>query len=81
MNEADLAVTLGRIEEGIKHMTEKLDRLIVKTETHDTTLNKHEASLAVLESKSGSWKSVVPIVAVLVAGVALTLTVLDRLYA
>lgn len=76
----EVAVTLGRIEEGIKGLRESVDRLLTSSEKHDTTLGAHEARLAVLESKQGPkihWLTiVVGVVAVLGAGLA----ILDRIY-
>lgn len=80
MNEADLMVTLGRIEEAVKHMTEKLDRAIARGDSHEDTISRHETRISVLESKTGSWKGVIAIIGGLVGSAGFTLALLDRLY-
>lgn len=75
-----VAVALGRIEERLKSMEEKIDHLAQKFDVDHTTLNTHEARLAVLESKAGGWKTAATIVSPLVALGALIFTVLQVLY-
>lgn len=81
-NESTAAVTaaLARIEEQLKHMTEKLDRAIARTDTHEDTLSKHESRLAVLESKSGGWRNVLIVLAGVLGALGFVLGMADRLY-
>lgn len=75
-----LAVAVGRIEEGIKNLNEKVDRVISQNEVHAETLSKHDSRLAVLESKQvprvGGWTIALGIIAIAGFGLA----VFDRLY-
>jgi uncharacterized coiled-coil protein SlyX len=80
MENENIAAALARIEEQLKHLTEKLDRAIARTDVHEDTLSKHEARLAVLESRSGGWKTVIAIVSPIVAALAFGIAILDRLY-
>lgn len=77
---AAVAAALARIEEQLKHMTEKLDRAIARTDVHEDTLSRHEARLAVLESKSGGWRNVLVVVAGVIGAIGFVLGVADRLY-
>ena len=78
--ETDIIERLARIEAGIAHMTEKLDALVKTSNGHSDTLSKHEARLAVLESKSGNWKTVVAVISPIVAVAAFLFALLDRIY-
>lgn len=75
-----LAVAVGRIEEGIKNLNEKVDKVISQNEVHADTLSKHDVRLAVLESKQGprisAWTIALGIIAIAGFGLAL----FDRLY-
>lgn len=76
----ELAVAIGRIEEGVKNMNGRLQKVAEIAEEHEDTIGKHETRLALLEQRQGPrlhWLTVlVGIVAV--AGFALAL--FDRLY-
>lgn len=76
-----IAAALARIEEKLAAMTEKLDRAIARTDVHEDTLSKHEARLAVLEARSGGWRTVVAILGAVVGAGGFVLLLLDRLYA
>jgi hypothetical protein len=84
MDAEGIAVTLGRIEEQLKHMTEKLDRLSDQFDRDHDTLGEHGQRLAVLESKDKTARANV---ALWVAGVggfvglaSLVIGFLDRFY-
>lgn len=77
---AAVAAALARIEEQLKHMTEKLDRAIAKTDVHEDTLSKHDIRISVLESKSGGWRNVLVVVAGVIGALGFVLGVADRLY-
>lgn len=83
MNEQDqngLAVAVGRIEEGIKNLNEKVDRVISQNEVHAETLNKHDTRLALLESRQGPRVSVWTIAVAIIAIAGFGLALFDRLY-
>lgn len=80
MESEGIAVALGRIEEQLKHVTEKLDRLSDQFDRDHTTLGDHESRLAVLESKSGGWRTVLTVVSAVVVVAGFALVILDRLY-
>lgn len=75
-----LAVAVGRIEEGIKNLNEKVDRVITQNEAHAETLSKHDTRLAVLESQRGPRVSVWTIVVAIIATAGFGLALFDRLY-
>lgn len=77
---AAVAAALARIEEQLKHMTEKLDRAIARTDNHEDTLGRHETRLAVLESRSGGWRNVLVVVAGVIGTLGFVLAMADRLY-
>lgn len=81
MNEENtlFAVALGRIEEVLKGVNEKLDMLVEKSNAHHATLSKREAGLAVLESKSGSWRTAVAVLLPIIAGADLIFSVANQL--
>lgn len=76
----DIAVTLGRIELGVMTLNEKVDKLTAKTESHDSTLTRHEVDLQVLKSKQGPKIHWLTILVGIVAVAGFSLALLDRLY-
>lgn len=84
MNESEvngLAVAVGRIEEGIKNLNEKVDRVIAQNQDHADTLSKHDVRLAVLESKQQPKVHWLTILVGIVAVAGFALALFDRLYA
>jgi len=75
-----LAVAVGRIEEGIKNLNEKVDRVITQNEAHAETLSKHDTRLAVLESQRGPKVSPWTIAVAIVAIASFGLTLFNMLY-
>lgn len=78
-SDIEVAVTLGRIEEGIKGLRESVDRLLTSSEKHDTTLGAHEARLQVLESRQSPRIHPVTVLAGIASILAVALVVLDRI--
>ena len=86
MNEPDqeqtaLAVAVGRIEEGIKNLNEKVDRVIKQGDEHASTLSRHDLRIAVLESKQGPRIHPITWGVGAVAIAAFVLGIFDRFYA
>ena len=76
----ELAVALGRVEEGIKGMKESLDRMEKRSEDHATAIARHESEIQVLMSKQAPRIHWLTIVVGIVAVAAFGLTLFDRLY-
>lgn len=76
----DLAVAIGRIEEGQRAMKESVDRVAKAVDDHDDTLSKVEARLAVLESGRGPRIHWITIAVGLIAIAGFGLAIFDRLY-
>lgn len=75
-----LAVAIGRIEEGIKGLNEKVDSVIKQNADHANTLSRHEVDIQILKSRQQPrihWLTIL-VGVVAVAGFALAL--FDRLY-
>lgn len=56
----ELAVAIGRIEEMLKSMNDKLDKLEAANDTHADVLRKHEVAIRLLEERQGPkvhWSS------------------------
>jgi len=77
----EVAVALGRIEEGIKNMTEKIDKLVSKTESHESTLSRHEVDIELLKSRQAPRVHWLTILVGIVAVAGFALALLDRLFA
>lgn len=75
-----LAIAVGRIEEGIKNLNEKVEKVISQNEIHADALSKHDTRLAVLESKQGPRLSAWTIVLGIIATAGFGLALFDRLY-
>lgn len=71
---------LARIETGITSMDKKLDALTAKSDDHADRLSVAEAKILVIESRNGTGMKVLGAVASVLAGTAIILTLLDRLY-
>lgn len=76
----ELAVTLGRIEEMLKSMNEKLDKLESVNETHADVLRKHEVSIRLLEQRQGPRVPFITWVIGAVAVIGLFISIADRLW-
>ncbi len=83
MNESEvngLAVAVGRIEEGMKNLNDKMDRVIAQGDQHANTLSEHDTRLAVLESKQQPKVHWLTILVGIVAVAGFALAIFDRLY-
>ena len=80
MDSEGVAVALGEIKEALKHMAEKIDHLSDRFDKDHDTLSDHAQRLAVLESKSGGWRTVLAVVTAVVAVGGFVFVVLERLY-
>jgi hypothetical protein len=76
----EIAVAIGRIEEGIKSMRESIDGLLKQTRDHDSTLTRHEVEIARLKERQAPKIHWLTIVVGLIALAGFTLGILDRLY-
>lgn len=75
-----LAVAIGRIEEMLKSMSEKLDRVDATTERQWERIGQLETEIAILKSKQGPRVPWVTYAAGIAALAALVLGVLDRIF-
>lgn len=76
----DLAVAIGRVEEGQRAMKESIDRLVDGLDEHDDTLGGHESRLAVLEAARAPRIHWITIVVGIIAIAGFGLAIFDRLY-
>jgi hypothetical protein len=75
-----LAVAIGRIEEMVKSMNEKLARIDETTERQWERIGQLETDIAILKSKQGPKVPWVTYAAGIAALAALILGVLDRIF-
>lgn len=76
----ELAVALGRIEEMLKSMNEKLDKLESVNETHADVLRKHEVAIRLLEERQGPRVHWLTWVVAAVAALGFIISIADRFY-
>jgi pyridoxal biosynthesis lyase PdxS len=76
----ELLVAVGRIEEMLRNMDEKLQKLQTSEDMQWRKLNQLETEIEVLKTRQGPRVPVVSWIAGLVAAAALLLAVADRLY-
>ena len=76
----DLAVAIGRVEEGVKSLTEKIDKMAGSVEEHGDTLSKHQTRIALLEARQGPRIHWLTILVGIVAVAGFALAIFDRLY-
>ena len=75
-----LLVAIGRIEETLRGMNEKLDRLESTTDRHWKKISEIETEIALLKERQGPRIPWVTWAAGVAALVALALGVLDRIF-
>jgi hypothetical protein len=75
----ELAVALGRVEEGIISMKASLDRIEKRSEDHATAIARHETDIQVLMSRQQPRIHWLTILVGIVAVAAFALTLFDRL--
>jgi hypothetical protein len=71
-NDIELAVTLGRIEEMLKSMNEKLDRLDSTAVSHADILRKHTVEIELLKQRQGPRVHWSALAATLISAVSLS---------
>jgi hypothetical protein len=76
----ELLVAVGRIEEMLRNMDEKLQKLQTSEDMQWRKLNQLETEIEVLKTRQGPRVPVVSWIAGLVAAAALLLAISDRLY-
>ena len=76
----ELLVAVGRIEEMLRNMDDKLQKLQTSEDMQWRKLNQLETEIEVLKTRQGPRVPVVSWIAGLVAAAALLLAVADRLY-
>jgi pyridoxal biosynthesis lyase PdxS len=76
----ELLVAVGRIEEMLRNMDEKLQKLQTSEDMQWRKLNQLETEIEVLKTRQGPRVPLVSWIAGIVATVALLLGVFDRLY-
>jgi pyridoxal biosynthesis lyase PdxS len=76
----ELLVAVGRIEEMLRNMDEKLQKLQTSEDMQWRKLNQLETEIEVLKTRQGPRVPVVSWIAGLVAAAALLLAIADRMY-
>ena len=76
----ELLVAVGRIEEMLRNMDEKLQKLQTSEDMQWRKLNQLETEIEVLKTRQGPRVPLVSWIAGLVAAAALLLGVADRIY-
>lgn len=74
----ELAVALGRIEEMLKSMNDKLDKLESVNEDHADVLRKHEVAIRLLEQRQPQKVHPLTIITGVASIIAVALVVIDR---
>lgn len=76
----ELAIAIGRVEEMLKSMNEKLDKLETVNESHAESIRRHETEIAVLKERQGPRTSLITWLTGAAALIALALGILDRIF-
>lgn len=76
----ELAVAIGRVEEGVKNVKESVDRIAEQSQAHADTLTRHEADIEVLKSRQAPRVHWSTIVIGVVALAGFVLSVLTQLF-
>lgn len=76
----ELAVAIGRIEEGVKSVKEVVDGVANTQKTHGTTLTRHEVDIEILKSRQQPRVHWLTILVGIVAVAGFALALFDRLY-
>lgn len=76
----ELAVAIGRVEEGIKGLRESIDGLVATSKDHADTLTRHEVEIARLKDRQGPRVHWLTIVVGIVAIAGFALGLLNQLY-
>lgn len=76
----ELAVALGRVEEGVKALRESVDRIADQGQKNAATITRHEVEIEILKSRQQPRVHWLTIVVGVIAVAGFTLAILDRLY-
>lgn len=76
----ELAVAIGRVEEGIKGLRESIESLVATSKDHGDTLTRHEVEIARLKDRQGPRVHWLNIVVGVVAVAGFALSILNQLY-
>lgn len=76
----EIAVAIGRIEEMMKSMNEKLDKLDDTVERQWRIISEHGTEIELLKQRQGPRIHWITWLAAGAAGISLVLAVFDRLY-
>lgn len=76
----ELAVAIGRIEEGVKSVKEVVDGVANTQKTHGDTLTRHEVDIEILKSRQQPRIHWITVIVGIVAIAAFALALFDRLY-
>jgi len=75
-----LAVAIGRIEEGVKGLNEKVDGIVKQNAAHADTLTRHEVDIEILKARQAPRIHWLTIVVGIVAVAGFAIAIFDRLY-
>lgn len=76
----ELAVAIGRVEEGIKGMKDSLAPVVERQQAHGDTLTRHEVDIQVLKSKQQPRIHWLTALVGIVAVAAFALALFEKLY-
>lgn len=76
----EIAVAIGRIEEMLKTMDSKLDKLETVTERHWKKLAEHDVEIELLKQRQGPKVHMTVWVALVISVLSILLAVADRIY-
>ena len=79
-NITELAVAIGRVEEGIKGLKDSVDGLVATTKVHSDTLPRHEVDIEILKARQAPRIHWLTILVGIVAVAGFALALFDRLY-
>lgn len=76
----EMAIAVGRIEEMLKAMSDKLDKLETSSDNQWKKLNEHETEIQLLKERQGPKVHVITWLIGIVAVASLALSLLDRIF-
>ena len=79
-NYTELAVAIGRVEEGVKGLKDSIDGLVKTTKGHADTLTRHEVEIEILKSRQAPRVHWLTIIVGIVAVAGFVIGLLNQLY-
>jgi len=76
----EVLVAIGRIEEMVKAMNDKLDRLESTTDRHWKKISELETEIALLKERQGPKVHWMTVIAIVASVSAIILGILDRIF-